>query len=147
RYSGKNNGLTVVVRRITMVALTEEESVRGAVRDVGQANAAVDPEDAVPRYVGKIKRPRAGVAAITAHPVGTPGPLRTALSCGFHDGFRQRIRRAEQELDDMSRGGIPVSNDVVAVIAVVPLLMQVVLFEEGEQLDPQVGAPGRTVAN
>src|SRR5262249_29163765 len=35
---------------------------------------------------------------------------------------------------------------VIAVIFVVPLLVQVVLFEVVAQLDPQVGAPGRTVA-
>src|SRR5262249_34533478 len=143
RDSGENDGLTAVVFRITMVALTEEEGVTSAVHDVRNANAAVNPEDAVPRYVGKSKRPRAGVPAITAHPVETPDPTGTALSCGIHHGFRQRIRRTEQELEDMGRGGIPLPGDVVAVIAEVPRVVQVVLLKVGEQLDPQVGAPSR----
>src|SRR5262249_10869040 len=62
-------------------------------------------------------------------------------------GFRQRIRRADQDLDDLGLGGIATPGDVVAVIVVVPLLVQVVLFEVGQQFDPQVGAPGRTVAH
>src|SRR5262249_29210238 len=148
-YSGRNNGLTAVVFRITMVALTEEERVRGAVGDVLNANAAVNPEDAVPRYTGRIRwsarrhRARAGVAAITAHPIETPRPRGGDRCRVLHHVCRQRIRRTEQQLDDMSLGGIPAPGDIVAVIVVVPLLVQVVLSDVGEQLDPQVGALGR----
>ena len=38
-------------------------------------------------------------------------------------------------------------HDVVAVIEVVPLLVQVVLLEVGEQFDPKVSAPGWAVAH
>src|SRR5262245_35815982 len=48
-YSGHNNGLAEVVFRIPMVALTKEKRVTGAVGDVRDANAAANPEDAVPR--------------------------------------------------------------------------------------------------
>src|SRR5262245_16958307 len=132
-----------------MVALTEEEGVTGAVGDVQNANAAVNPEDAFPRYSGKSRwiarmhRVLAGVADITAHPIETLAPRGAEPSIGMHHGLLQRIRRAEQDLDDMGRGGIPLPGDVVAVIAVVPLAVQVVLIEVGEQLDPKVGAPGR----
>jgi hypothetical protein len=74
--SGQNNGLAEVVFRVTMVALAEEEGFTAAVGDVQQANAAVNVEDAVPGYAGKRQRARAGVAAITTHPIETPGPLR-----------------------------------------------------------------------
>src|SRR5262249_13911360 len=80
KYSGQKNGLEAVEFRVTMVALAEEEGVSGAVGDVLKANAAVNPEDAVPRYAGKSRgtahrnRALAGAAAITAHPVETPGP-------------------------------------------------------------------------
>src|SRR5262249_3637349 len=80
--SGQNNGLAAVEFRITMVALAEEQRVTAAVGDVRQANAAIDEEDAVPAQAGKIrriaqgKRARAGAAAITTHPIETPGPLR-----------------------------------------------------------------------
>src|SRR5262245_17381611 len=127
-----------------MVALAEEEGVTTAVAvdDVGQANAAVNPEDAVPRYAGKSRcsacwdRARAGVAAITSHPIETPGPRRGAPVgfCELRHGVRQRIRRTDQELDDMGRGGIPLPGDVLAVIAGVPRVVQVVLIEVGEQL-------------
>ena len=47
----------------------------------------------------------------------------------------------------MGLGGIPPPGGVVTVIVVVPLPVQVVLFEVGEQLDPQVGAQGRPAAH
>src|SRR5262245_50386417 len=74
-YTGLNIGYALVVCRITMVALAEEEGVSGAVGYVRNANAAVNPENAVPRYAGKSRcsanrnRACAGVAAITAHPI------------------------------------------------------------------------------
>src|SRR5262249_26035712 len=135
-----------------MVALAEEERVTGAVGDVRQANEAVKKEDAVPgqsgiiRRTAKSTRPFAAVAAITAHPIETPGPRRGARCRELPHGLRQRIRGAEQDLDDLGLGGIP-SRDVVEVIVAVPLLVQVVLFDVGEQLDPQGGAPGRTIAD
>src|SRR5262245_65691534 len=46
--SGQNNGSAEVELRITMVALAEQEGVTRAVCEVPKANAAVDPEDAVP---------------------------------------------------------------------------------------------------
>src|SRR5262249_34323543 len=52
-----------------------------------------------------------------------------------------------QDLDDLGRGGIGPPGVVVAVIVVVPLLVQGVLLEVGEQLDPQVGAAGRPAAH
>src|SRR5215213_1148937 len=128
-----------------MVALAEEEGVAGAISDVRNANAAVNPEDAVPRDIRK--RPRAGVAAITAHPIETPGPRGGAPWQDFHHVCWQRIRGANQELDDLGLGGVPAPGDIVAVIEVVPLVVQAALLEVGEQLDPQVGSPVRTVAN
>src|SRR5262249_32294020 len=109
----------------------EEEGVAVAVGDVCKANAAVDPEDAVPRYAGKSRwrarrnRPRAGVAAITAHPIETPGPRGGAPGRRreFRHGFRQRVRGAELELDDLGLCGIPAPGDIVAVIVVVPLFV------------------------
>src|SRR5262245_15449539 len=62
-------------------------------------------------------------------------------------GFRQRIRRADQELDDLGRGAVLVRRDVLAVIVVVPQLVQAVLLAEGKELDPPVGAPGRPAAD
>src|SRR5262249_17386418 len=107
-YSGQNNGLAEVVFRITMVALAEQERITGAVAvgDLGQANAAFNPKDAVQRYAGKSPwsanrtRARAGVAAITAHPIETPGPTGGDPCFEFYHGCRQRIRRANQQLDD-----------------------------------------------
>ena len=47
----------------------------------------------------------------------------------------------------MGSDGILSPGDVFEVIVLVPVVLQVVLFEVREQLDPKVGAPGRTVAN
>src|SRR5262245_58869221 len=49
KCSGPQNGLADVELRIAMVALAEQERGTRPVRDVVKANAAVDPEDAVPR--------------------------------------------------------------------------------------------------
>src|SRR5262245_51965338 len=49
KCSGLQNGLADVELRIAMVALAEQERETGAVGDVLKANAAVDPEEAVPR--------------------------------------------------------------------------------------------------
>src|SRR5262245_11132827 len=138
-----------------MVALAEEEGVTGTVGDVRQANAAVKPEDAVPADAGKIRqtarknRPFAGVPAITAQRIEAPGPTVGPYNNTrvFRHGVRQPIRRAEQELDDLGLRGIPPPRDIVAVIVVVPLLSQVVLFEVGKQFDPEGAASGRTVAH
>src|SRR5262245_61480023 len=79
---GQNTFSAEVEFRIKMVALAEEEGVTGAVCDVRNANAAVDPEDAVPAQAGKTrriprgKRARAGAAAIATHPIEAPGPSR-----------------------------------------------------------------------
>src|SRR5262249_62079464 len=91
-YPKKKKGLKAIVFRIPMVALAEQEGVTGAVGDVRNANTAVDPEDAVPRRrTARSKRPRAGVAAITAHPIETVGPRGGLRCCEFHHGFRERI--------------------------------------------------------
>src|SRR5262249_34329220 len=152
-YRGKEKGFGAVVFRVAMETLAEEERGAGAVRDVPQSNASVKGEDAVPGQAGKgrrsarMKRPLAGVAAITGHRIETPRPERGGLCRDFHHGFRQRIGRAEQDLDDLGLGGIPPPGDVVSVIVVVPLPVQVILLEVREQFDPQVGAPGRAVAH
>src|SRR5262245_31196035 len=115
-----------------MVALAEQERVTAAVGDVRQANAAVKEEDAVPRDAGKIRRTArthralAGAAAITAHPIETPGPRwgEPGRCREFHHAFGQWVRGAEQDLDDLGRGGIPPPDRIViAGIAVVPLLV------------------------
>src|SRR5262249_32086805 len=83
----------------------------------------------------------APVAAIAAHAIVTVGP--SALWVNRHEvkhGVRQRVRWAEQDLDDLGRGGIPPVRDVVAEIVVVPPLVQVVQLAIGKHLDPQVGA-------
>src|SRR5215475_13215466 len=96
-----------------MVALAEEERVTGAVGDVRKADAAVKPEDAVPADAGKSRRtarkdrPFAGVAAVTALPIEAPGPIVGPYTRVFRHGVRQQIRRADQDLDDLGRGGIP----------------------------------------
>src|SRR5262245_20705846 len=151
-YSGPKFGLLAVEFRVTMVALAEEERVAGAVGDVPNTNVAANVEDAVPGHAGRMDRPFAGVAAITAYPMETPGPRGRRGWVGerfreFHHGFRQRVRRAEQDLDDLGLCGIPTARDVVAVILVVPQFVQVVLSEVGEQLGPHVGAPGRTITH
>src|SRR5207249_2784114 len=112
-----NDGLTQVVFGIVVVALAEEERVTGAVADVGQANVAVDEEDAVPRHAriirwtARMNRPLAGVAAITAHPVETPGPRGGQGLLELPHGLRQRVRGADQDRDDLRRGGIPPAGD------------------------------------
>src|SRR5436309_9970545 len=93
---GPNKRSAAVEFRVTMEALAEEERVAGAVLDVSNANAAADPEDAVPgharkdRRTARMDRALAGVAAITAQPIETPGPRGTSGSfCReFPYGFR-----------------------------------------------------------
>src|SRR5262245_47407444 len=84
-YGGKEKGFAAVVFRVAMETLAEEERGAGAVRDVPQTNASVKGEDAVPGQAGKgrrsarMKRPLAGVAAITGHRIETPRPERGGL--------------------------------------------------------------------
>ena len=81
-FSGNNNGLEAVEFGIVMEALAEEERLTAAVGDVREANGAVKEEDAVTRDARKIRRRAwihralAGAAAVTAHPIETPGPQR-----------------------------------------------------------------------
>ena len=149
--SGQDNRLEQIKLGIVMEALAEEERLTAAVGDLGEANGAVDEEDAVPRDARKIgwrarrNRALAGVAAVAAHPIEPPGPRRgeRGVRCGhFHDAFRQWIRRTQQDLDDLGLNGVCASRDVVTVIVVVPPSVQVVLFEVEEQLDPQIDAVG-----
>src|SRR6516165_4449974 len=111
-----------------MIALAEEQSATRAIADVPKADSAVEPENAIPGHAGKRRgsarkyRPLAGIAAIAAERVKAPSPIG-GRNVVLPDGVFQSIGRADQELDDMGRRGVPPPGEVVAVIDVIPLFL------------------------
>src|SRR5829696_186971 len=131
---GPNIGTQAVEFRIVMVALAEEKRVAGAVGDIFQTNATANEEDSIAGHSGKIRstarlsRAFATVSAITCERVETPRPREVAFRV-LRDRLRQWIRWTEQDLDDLGLGGIAASGNVVAVVVVVPVLVQIILLD------------------
>src|SRR5262249_16072178 len=91
--SGQNMGLEVVVFRVAVGALAEQDRLTGTGGDFRKANAAVKKENAVPAHSVRGKQSLARVAAITAHSIETSSPSREEGNRGreFHHVVRQWI--------------------------------------------------------
>ena len=99
----------------------------------------------------RVKRKRAAVAAVMGGGVKPirPGQIGPVLGdVGPIDRiFEPRVRRTEQDLNHVSGGSVPPAAEVVAVIAVIPGPLQVVLLEVGEKFHPESCPAGETAAS
>jgi hypothetical protein len=130
-------------------ALAEKEGLARTVPDIGEAYPAGLVEHPVLGGGGEFaveERQGAAVAAIARLAVEPARPGKVGedkLNIGPISRISgQRIRRADQPRDDLSERGVWSTGEIVAVIAIIPAPVQVLLLEVGEEFHPERRAAG-----